>query len=588
MCSDLPCELALFIMTDTTRQKERQQGKPRKKNSRGRPEGKGSNSSSKRGSKRSRGAKGSGRGHRGLKLPAAPKLDLSLPVEKPFDPQELREVKSHLEFLRRYKQALRLSLNAKEDLLVNGVRDPEERGVIKHLLSKVDRNAIDQALAREPLKSDLSQRIRFLEGAVRLTPRVDALLNYLDALSRNTLQKDSRRDAARAFAWTVAKLDFSALTVAQTLQLLKVVEQTFVGAERISAVTGLLENPGFDDALQRTRAQLSPEAKALFLPLRAARKAVMNDGPLPQDESERILIDKGVAQWLSAPAELLSGYPQALRFKLIEHALRSEEAPRIPPALMDSLPKKSEQYAAFAMRWSSQLLVQHRDEEAASLLRQLLDVHPNHKEAAQRAQALSWPRRGRIAIAPTSKEDARLNLIRAFWLDGDAFVWARFGDKAVLQEADLQSALHISGVLPAIAKGKTKEGAFVAVLRQGRPLVHELPRLGLQARLSLTYDGLCLLRALSMAGIELPDASLGRFAVQGKGQPTLKLADFAGAKRAAPERCALQHQALVAPWCESMLSKVQAELPAELAAKLSRKTPLVLLAQTFARCLVSA
>jgi len=45
---------------------------------------------------------------------------------------ETAEMKQHLSFLRRYKEAFRLKLNAAEDLLVNGQREPRERGVCRH------------------------------------------------------------------------------------------------------------------------------------------------------------------------------------------------------------------------------------------------------------------------------------------------------------------------------------------------------------------------------------------------------------------------------------------------------------------------
>src|SRR5690349_17218769 len=59
-----------------------------------------------------------------------------------LDATEVAEMRGHLTFLRRYKDILRLKLNATEDLLVNGQREPTERGVCHHLLAKVDRSVI--------------------------------------------------------------------------------------------------------------------------------------------------------------------------------------------------------------------------------------------------------------------------------------------------------------------------------------------------------------------------------------------------------------------------------------------------------------
>src|SRR5581483_6196058 len=66
-----------------------------------------------------------------------------------LSPSEVAEMKEHLAFLRRYKEILRLKLNAAEDLLVNGQREPSERGVCRHLIGKVDRAVIDAAIGRE-------------------------------------------------------------------------------------------------------------------------------------------------------------------------------------------------------------------------------------------------------------------------------------------------------------------------------------------------------------------------------------------------------------------------------------------------------
>ena len=70
------------------------------------------------------------------------------PADDRLTPAEVAEMKQHLAFLRAYKDILRLKLNAAEDLLVNGQREPTDRGVCRHLLAKVDRGAIEGALTR--------------------------------------------------------------------------------------------------------------------------------------------------------------------------------------------------------------------------------------------------------------------------------------------------------------------------------------------------------------------------------------------------------------------------------------------------------
>ena len=104
-------------------------------------------------------------------------------------------MREHLAFLRRYKEVLRLKLNAAEDLLVNQQREPSDRGVCRHLLGKVDRAVVERAIERDPLRGDAAARARMLAGAVRLTVDVGVLLAYLEALAHVR----SHAEAAQAF-----------------------------------------------------------------------------------------------------------------------------------------------------------------------------------------------------------------------------------------------------------------------------------------------------------------------------------------------------------------------------------------------------
>src|SRR6185295_6171146 len=125
-------------------------------------------------------------------------------------------------FLRDYKEALRLRLNAAEDLLVNGRRDPTDRGVCRHLLHKVDRTVIEAAIGREPLKSNVAARARMLAGAIRLTADVGVLLAYLETLA----PERSHAEAAQAFAEVSGRIDFESLSATRLARLLQVLTET--------------------------------------------------------------------------------------------------------------------------------------------------------------------------------------------------------------------------------------------------------------------------------------------------------------------------------------------------------------------------
>ncbi|MEE8201438.1 MAG: hypothetical protein V3R29_09755, partial [Candidatus Acidoferrales bacterium] len=57
-------------------------------------------------------------------------------------------LREHFRFLRENRKELRLKVNAAEDLLLNGVREPTHRGVCQHLLGKVERGAVLSAAER--------------------------------------------------------------------------------------------------------------------------------------------------------------------------------------------------------------------------------------------------------------------------------------------------------------------------------------------------------------------------------------------------------------------------------------------------------
>src|SRR5499425_2125964 len=109
------------------------------------------------GGRRRRRRRGRGDGSGPRPEPVVPEVShLARPPsgDEPLTPDEVAEMKQHVAFIRRYREVLRLKLNAAEDLLVNGQREPGDRGVCRHLLGKLDRAVIDAAVAREPLRSD--------------------------------------------------------------------------------------------------------------------------------------------------------------------------------------------------------------------------------------------------------------------------------------------------------------------------------------------------------------------------------------------------------------------------------------------------
>ena len=81
-------------------------------------------------------------------------VDLDKNADEPLTKQEVAMLRDHFRFLRENRKELRLKVNANEDLLLNGVREPVHRGVCRHLLGKVERSNVLAAAERlEPARA---------------------------------------------------------------------------------------------------------------------------------------------------------------------------------------------------------------------------------------------------------------------------------------------------------------------------------------------------------------------------------------------------------------------------------------------------
>jgi len=470
-------------------------------------------------------------------------------ADAPLSPAEVAEMRQHLAFLRRYKDQLRMKLNSQEDLLVNGQREPSDRGVCRHLLGKLDRATIDAALLREPLHSDAAARARMLAGAVRVTADLGTLLSYLEALA----QVRSHAEAAQAFGEVVARIDFESLSATRVVRLLQVLIQTFADHERIQVLFSLLAMPGFRRAFDAAT-PLPPEVADAVLPLRAVHRRLLEGGGT---EPPALVVD-GMQRVLNAPDPVLRSYVEPLRAAMLELALD----PTVPAALADratgvllpSLPRDGRLYADLAMRRAAQLLGRHADDRARSVLEELRRAQPGLRRAERLLAALDARRLGRIALGVAPSERGRL--ADAFWLDGQRPVWLRTATAAdtdrLAAEARLQEGLALPGVAAVVEHGVASGIPYVAVAGAGRPWLPDGP-LDLPAALGSAAHVARLLRALALGGVLLPDVEPERFLTAPGGGPALVLADFDGADVAEPPAAAQGHVRLAAALARRLL-----------------------------------
>jgi len=473
-------------------------------------------------------------------------------------------MKEHLAFLRRYKEILRLKLNAAEDLLVNGQREPSERGVCRHLIGKVDRAVIDAAIGREPLRSDAAARVRMLAGAIRLTADLGVLLAYLEALTHVR----SRAEAAQAFTEVVDRIDFASLSGTRLARLLQVLIDTFTDHERVQVLFSLLASPAFRRAFDASANEFPVAVADAFAPLRAVHRTFLERG----EPGPPTVLARGVEQILCAPDPVLRGYAEPLRAGMLELALR----PDIPRAvgdraagvLLSSLPRASQTYARLAIRRAAQLLERHADDRARVVLEELRQAQPGAHAANRWLAAFASRRLGRVALVGGLPERGRL--AAGFWLDGQQSVWIRTAtapDAArIAEEARLQATVAVPGVATVVEHGIASGIPYVAVSAPGTPFAIAND-LDLPLALAIAATAARTLRGLALAGIAVADAAPERFLYAAPAG--IVIADFDRAGVGPPgvaEAAAAEHAVTLAR--RLVPAGAEAKLPPEIGAAL--------------------
>ncbi len=511
-----------------------------------------------------------------------PGIDASKPAEEPLSEHEQAEMREHLRFLAKHRKVLRLKVNATEDLLINGAREPEHRGVCMHLLGKVDHACVKAALARV---DDADKRTALLDGVVRFSPDIAVLLLYLEALQ----ESKPRGEASRALSVALRKLDFGELSPAQMQRVLDLVATSFADQDLPQVVLGLLQNTGFRKTFDQAVDRLPERLAAIYLPLRAAHAVVFQgrEGD-PDDEA----LGRGIDLLLAASKKTLASHPEAARRRLFELALSRPEAAegdsRALAALLDSFPKSSRTFSALAMLLAGRALSRHRDDTARTLLEEVRKHHAGFHLPVRWLEALDAPRFGRVAVLPAPRRRGRrreslFRLRRGLWLDTQRPVWVCVGKPADAERFELAAKLHTSAVLPGVAPllvtGKGPEEApFFAVAGMGDPAATAWRKLRLDAAgaRDLAVSGIEILSALALAGIVLPDALPRRFLLQGDDR--LWLCNLLDAKSTTVEEARRAHLDLARLWASNLVARVApAQLPRDLGRALETAEDLVAL-----------
>ncbi|HEU5075219.1 MAG TPA: hypothetical protein VFU02_13610, partial [Polyangiaceae bacterium] len=254
-------------------------------------------------------------------MPARPPLR-DKGADDPLSPAEVAEMKEHFRFLRQHRKLLKLRLNATEDLLLNGVRDPVHRGVCQHLLAKVEKDRVLAVSERLPP----GEAAKLLAGVLRFAPEVSYVLRYLECLT----DARSQPEAALALVHALRRIQFTETSSAQMRQVLTLIVSVFPPAELPVLLFNWLYNGAFRQALDRTSEDLPPELAQVAVPLRVLHQVLNREGRRGRDDRERESdVRAGVGLLLRAAGANLAELPERVRRRLLELGLElgvTEEA----------------------------------------------------------------------------------------------------------------------------------------------------------------------------------------------------------------------------------------------------------------------
>ncbi|MED5465770.1 MAG: hypothetical protein VX699_14055 [Myxococcota bacterium] len=484
-------------------------------------------------------------------------LDKSAPDAKsaqtPLTPDEVAEMKEHLRFLFNNRKKLQLKVNAKEDLLLNGSRDPSERGVCMHLLGKVDRACVEKSIEKiqnPTAKSDL------LQGIVRFSSDIGILILYLESLR----ESQSQEAAAAALSLGLKRIDFTQATKNQMARVLDLILTLFDPNDLPQLLFGFLQSDSFREAFDHSSDRLPHQLGELFVPIREVYGAVVENQPC----EHRALLRKGLNLLFGSAKAALTAYPETVRARLFEHAMAlSEKAGDTDPILQrlfDSFPAKERLSSRLGMMWCRALLLQHNDSKASKVLNRIATHHPDFALPRRWLDALKQPRAGRVALSAGSPTEG---IQPGFWLDHQRPVLIRMGSADDAEQMKLEEQLHRSligpGIAPFLSAGTASDGRpFVAVDHCGSSAARAYQkRQPLAVILEHLDEGVRLLWLLSQAGVTLPDCNIERFAVGSRGR--LWLVDLSGAQRAGSSEVFVHNFLISKQWCRFQLENISPE-----------------------------
>ena len=468
-------------------------------------------------------------------------------------------LREQFSFLRENRKELRLKVNAAEDLLLNGVREPTHRGVCQHLLGKVERGAVLSAAERlAPAAA-----AKLLAGVIRFSADIEYVLLFLEKIKLSS----SPAEATAALSQGLQRIDFDKVSATQMRRVLELFTELFNKRQQPALLLGMLESHSFRDAFDSSISDLPESLAHLVLPLRAAQVAVLHGKMNPFDSET---LREGVHLLLDLEDKILLRHSLEVRQRLFRFGLEACCAPahrlhRGLRMLLTSFPASDGHKAKHALGLARHFLAAQQEAEARKILQVLAGEYPDFSVPTCWQGFLDAERLGEVALVdePAGLKDALGHHERRAGIDLKTLraVWVQIGnpEHADSHEATVRllDELCIPGVAPLLASGTAPAGEpYFAVARPGRTLEPALMG-DLEAgdALRLCRDAVEIIAALAAAGIQLPDASTLRFTRDTRG--ALLLTDLAGAKRIDVAAAGSLHLKLAQEFCQLVLGRAR-------------------------------
>lgn len=511
-----------------------------------------------------RAGKGRGRGGRRPSNRAAKVLskrtesiDLDANTEEPLGKQEIAALREHFTFLRAYRKDLRLKVNANEDLLLNGVREPIHRGVCLHLLGKVERRNVLAAADRlEPAAA-----AKLLAGVIRFSADIEYVLLFLEKINQSV----SPTEATAALSQGLQRIEFEQVSSAQMRRVLQLITELFGEDDRPALLLGMLESPSFRAAFDKSMSDLPEALSRLVVPLRAAQAVILHG---KENTFDSQALSDGVNLLLSMDSKILLRHSVAMRDRLFQFGIQCCSDHRVHDRLKmlwRNFPSADPTYGDRGVALARHLIAAKADAEARLILEALVRDHSSSGTPARWLALLDAERLDRIALLDDGVEATDQHTRRkGVWLETLQPVWIQIASlDAVARHEETSRILNdlaIPGVAAILESGTTQNSEpYFVVSNSGESLariLREPQELGLALR--ICHEAVGLLSALAAVGIELPDVEPGRFVLESSG--ALLLIDVTGATRIEPEPTGGSHFELARSFCKVVLEQARRQI----------------------------